>query len=89
MESYKKMTALLSSELDRYLLKHSAVAKKLPKNALVVFQVAGEADFNRWGEKLTLKYREPNQTVIYVKVKGFQTSSVLKDPKTEIGISGK
>lgn len=79
MESYKKMAALLSSEFDRYLLKHSTMAKKLPKNALVVFQVAGEGGFNRWSEKVALKYREPNQTVVYVKVTGFQTPSVLKD----------
>lgn len=83
MESYKKMAALLSSEFDRYLLKHSVIAKRLPKNALVVFQVAGEEGFNRWSEKLALKYREPNQTVMYVKVKGFQTSSVLKDVMLE------
>ena len=78
MQSYKKMVAMLSSEFDRYLLKHSAMAKKLPKNAIVVFQVVGEEGFNRWSEKLPLKYRERNQPVVYVKVKGFQTSSILK-----------
>ncbi len=77
------MAALLSSEFDRYLLKHSVMAKKLPKNALIVFQVAGAKGFNRWNEKLALKYREPNQPVVYVKVKGFQTTSVLKDVMLE------
>lgn len=78
MEGYKKMAALLSSELDRYLLTHPVTAKTLPKNALVVFQVAGEPGFNRWSEKIAFKHREPNQPVVYVKVKGFQTSSALK-----------
>lgn len=79
MESYKKMAALLSSEFDRYLLAHPAVAKKLPKNTLAVFQLAGEEGFNRWSEKLAFKYREPDQLIVYVKVMGFQASSALKD----------
>lgn len=79
MESYKKMAALLSSEFDRYLLDHPAVARKLPANVLVIFRMAGEEGFNRWSERLALKYREPNQPVVYVKVKGFQKVSLLKD----------
>ncbi len=79
MESYKKMAALLSSEFDRYLLTHPTLAKKLPQNALVVFQMAGEEGFNRWSERLALKYREPHQAVVFVKVGGLQTSSVLKN----------
>ncbi len=79
METYKKMAAMLSSEFDRYLLKHSGMAKKLPQNALVVFQISGETGFNRWNEKLALKYREPHQPIVYVRVKSFQTSSVIKD----------
>jgi hypothetical protein len=30
MESYKKMTALLASEFDRYLMEHASVEKKSP-----------------------------------------------------------
>jgi len=73
--SYKKNGGLVSSKIDCYLLKHSAIAEKLPKNALIVFQVAGAKGFNRWNEKLALKYRELNQPVVYVEVKGFQTTS--------------
>ena len=83
MESYKKMAALLSSEFDRYLMDHLAVAKRIPQNALVIFQIAGEEGFNQWSEKLALKYREPNQPAVYVKVKGFQKSSLLKDVMLE------
>ena len=83
MKGYKKMAAMLSSEFDRYLLKHPSTSRKLPKNVLVIFQVAGEQGFNRWSEKLAWKYRESNQPIIYVKIKGFQTSSVLKDVTLE------
>lgn len=83
MERYKKMAAMLSSEFDRYLLRHASVAKKLPPHALVVFQVAGEEGFNRWSKRLAIKYREPNQEVVFVKVKSFQTTSALKDVMLE------
>jgi hypothetical protein len=79
MESYKKMTALLASEFDRYLMEHSSVEKKIPRNALIVFQVNGESGFNRWSEKLALKHREREQPVVYVRVKDFQTTSSLKE----------
>lgn len=79
MESYRKMSALLSSEFDRYLMKHPGRAKKLPKNALIVFQVVGEEGFNSWSERVSLKYRESSQPVFYAKVRGFQTTSAFKD----------
>jgi len=79
MESYKKMTALLASEFDRYLLEHPSVGKKIPRNALIVFRVDGEPGFNRWSERLALKHREENQPVVYVRVKDFQTASSLKE----------
>ena len=77
------MAALLSSEFDRYLMDHLAVAKRIPSNALVIFQIAGEEGFNQWSKKLALKYREPKQPAVYVKVKSFQKSSLLKNVMLE------
>ena len=83
MEVYKTMAALLSSEFDRYLVTHATMAKRLPKNALIVFQVMGEERFNRWSEKIALQYRGVNQPIVYVKIRDFHLSSVLKNVMLE------
>lgn len=84
MESFKKLTAVLSSDFDKYLLEHLDVGEQIPRNALIVFQVEGNEEYNRWSRELAKKYREKNQNVIFVRVKGLRPSvSRLIEPKLE------
>ena len=84
MESFKKLTAVLSSEFDKYLLEHLDVGEQIPRNALVVFQVEGNEEYNRWSRELAEKYREKNQNVVFVRVKGLRPAlSRLIEPKLE------
>jgi len=51
----------------------------LPENALLIFQVEDEEDFNRWHKEMTLRNREANQPVTVVHLKKWRLHSVIED----------
>ncbi|MBN4049694.1 hypothetical protein JYT36_00540 [Bacteroidales bacterium AH-315-N07] len=53
-------------------------AKGIPKNALIIFKLNNDEEFNKWHEELSLKNREPNQPVYYVKVNKWRNQSNLE-----------
>ena len=60
------------------------MGEQTPHNALVVFQVEGNEEFNRWSRELAKKNKEKDQNVIFVRVKGLRpTLSRLIEPKVE------
>ena len=74
---YSRFAAMLGSEFQRYLMQHPEKSKRIPRNALAIFQVEGEEGFNLWGKQVALKNRERGQRVIYVSVKGWRNESSL------------
>ena len=74
----EKKHAILVAEFDRYVIEHPEFAKKIPKNAQIILQVYGDDDYNNWSIQLANKQREPEQKVVYIKVKG------LKPPKSRL-----
>ncbi len=42
-------------EFERYISEHPAFAKKIPEDAILVFQVKGDAAFNEWSRRLAEK----------------------------------
>lgn len=84
MESFKKLNATLASEFDMYLLEHSEIAEQIPQNALIVFQIEENEEFNRWAKELAERNRENDQPIILVKIKGLRpVISRLIEPKLE------
>ena len=79
MSDYNKFTAMLASELHRYLMEDEEKAHLLPDDALIIFQVEGEEDFNRWHKEMTLRNREANQSVTYVHLKKWRFHSMIED----------
>ncbi|MBU2228712.1 MAG: hypothetical protein KJ936_13795 [Proteobacteria bacterium] len=79
MNDYNKFTAMLASELHRYLMEDEEKARLLPDDALIIFQVEGEDDFNRWHKEMTLRNREANQSVTYVHLKKWRFHSMIED----------
>jgi len=79
MKSYQDFLAMLSSEFHRYLMENEEAAKNLPENALVVFQVEGETEFNRWNEETSLCNREEGQKISYVHVRKWRKHSTIED----------
>jgi len=79
MKSYGDFLTMLSSELHRYLMENEDYAKDLPENALVIFQVEGEADFNRWHKETSLRNREKGQQISYVHVGKWRKHSAIQE----------
>ena len=79
MSDYNKFTAMLASEFHRYLMEDEERAPKLPENVLLIFQVEGEEDFNRWHKEMTLRNMEAGQSVAYVHLKKWRLHSVIED----------
>ena len=79
MSDYNKFTAMLASEFHRYLMGDEEKARQLPDNAVIVFQVDGEEDFNRWHKEMTLRNMETHQPVAYVHLKKWRLHSSIED----------
>ena len=45
---------MLSTEFQRYVMENEKLGEKIPLNAMVVFQVDGEDDFNNWHKDTSL-----------------------------------
>jgi hypothetical protein len=39
-------------EFERYVAEHPRFAKKIPEDVIIVFQVEGDAAFNRWSRRI-------------------------------------
>lgn len=84
MESFKKLNTTLASEFDMYLLEHPEIGEQIPQNTLIVFQIQGNEEFNRWTMDLAKRNHEDEQPIIIVKTKGLRLAiSRLIEPKLE------
>ena len=79
MSDYNKFTAMLASEFHRYLMEDEERAPMLPENVLLIFEVEGEEDFNRWHKEMSIRNREVDQPVAYVHLKKWRLHSVIED----------
>ncbi|MBI5375310.1 MAG: hypothetical protein HZA77_07735 [Candidatus Schekmanbacteria bacterium] len=79
MNNYKEFITMLSSEFNRYLMENEKLAKKIPVNAMIIFQVDGEEEFNKWHKDVSLKNKESGQPVIFLNVKKWRTHSSIEE----------
>ena len=59
---------MLVREFDRYVLEYPEFAEKIPNNALVVMQIAGDDEFNGWARRTAQGMAEKNNPIVYVTV---------------------
>ena len=79
MSNYTNFLAMVSTEFHRYLMEHEELSKKIPFNALIIFQVEEDDDFNNWHKELSLRNREVDQPIIYVYVKKWREHSSIEE----------
>lgn len=53
---YVEKNTMLVKEFDRYVLEYPEFAK-IPNNALVVMQMDGDEEFNRWAKRSCIEGR--------------------------------
>jgi len=81
MSNYTNFLTMVSTEFHRYLIENEEFAAKIPANAMVIFQVEGEDDFNRWHKETSLRNKESDQPVIFVYVKKWRKHSSIEELK--------
>jgi len=72
MDILEKKHAILMTEFDRYVMEHPNFAAKIPRNAQVVLQMESDEEYSVWSRKLAERQREPEQPVVYVRIKGLK-----------------
>ncbi len=68
-KKHADLAITLSFEFHKYLMSHSAVARRIPRDATVVFQLPGRSAFNRWSRDLGLVQERRGGRVITVCVR--------------------
>jgi len=64
----RKNTDLIK-EFNRYIREHPEFADGIPNNAIVIMQLEGDEEFNRWSLELAESHAEKGQPVVYVRIK--------------------
>jgi len=76
----------LSSEFDRYVLLRPDIAEKIPSNALIIFLLENDEEFNKKSLAIAHKRRERKQPVVKIKVQKILPPLMtrLVNPKLEL-----
>lgn len=75
-EELFKKNQQLSTEFELYLLDHPEIDKKIPKNAIIVLVPEYDKEVAKENIKLAKGNKEPNQHIVYVRVKKLRTSRI-------------
>jgi hypothetical protein len=67
-QRFVEKNSSLVREFDRYILEHPEFAEQIPDNALVVMQMKGDEEFNKWAREVAIKSLEENQPLIYITI---------------------
>ena len=87
-ENFVHKTLELSTEWSKLVLSDDALARQVPNEALIVFQIEGDATYNTQSMALakTSHTREPERPIVMVRVKGLvpALTSRLIEPHLEV-----
>ena len=59
---------MLVREFDRYILEHPEFADQFPDNSLVILQIEGDSEFNRWAKAAAESAAEEGNSLVYVTI---------------------
>ena len=79
MGNFDRFLTMLSTEFQRYIMENEKLGENIPLNAMVMFQVDGEDDFNGWHKNTSLRNREKDQPVILIRVKKWREHSSIEE----------
>ncbi|HLE87333.1 MAG TPA: DUF5647 family protein [Candidatus Brocadiaceae bacterium] len=69
MNVFERKNTDLIKEFNRYIREHPEFAVKIPNNAIVIIQLKGDDEFNKWSLMLGKKHAESGQPVMCVRIK--------------------
>ncbi len=59
----------LVKEFNSYIREHPKFADGIPNNAIVIMQLEGDEEFNKWSLKLAKSHAENGRSVICIRIK--------------------
>lgn len=65
---FLEKNSMIVREFDRYILEHPEFADNIPDNALVVMQIQGDEEFNRWARQTAQDTAEKDTPIVYVTI---------------------
>jgi hypothetical protein len=65
---FVEKNTMLVSEFDKYILEHPEFVGNIPDNALVIIQIEGDEQFNKWARKTAQSMAEKDSPIVYVTV---------------------
>lgn len=69
MNLMERKNTELVKEFNRYIREHPESADNIPDNAIVILQLEGDDEFNRWSMDLAKSQTESRRPLIFVKIK--------------------
>jgi len=69
MNAFEQKNTELIKEFNRYVREHPKFAEQIPHDAVVILQLEGDEEFNRWARQLAEGHRAEKAPIILVKVK--------------------
>ena len=79
MGNYNSFLAMVSTEFHRYLMENEELGENIPAKAMVIFEIEGEDDFNRWHMETSLRNREQDQPLVLISVKKWRQHSSIEE----------
>lgn len=78
----------INHEFSKYLLNHPEIEDRIPQEALLVFIVEDNLELSQKNIEMSRTHREPNQPIIFVKIKGIRPAeeSRLIEPHLETSL---
>ena len=77
--------ALLIQEFNQYLFDHPEFLEQIPQGAVIVLQLKGDEEYNRWSRRVARKTREKGQPLAFVEIqKLVPARSRLVDPQLHL-----
>ncbi|OGP65543.1 MAG: hypothetical protein A2169_01155 [Deltaproteobacteria bacterium RBG_13_47_9] len=69
MNVMERKNTELVKEFDAYIREHPEFAEPIPHNAIVVMQLEGDEEFNKWSLELAESHKREGHPVVYVRIK--------------------
>lgn len=66
--NFWELQRTIGFEFSRYILKHPNLARQIPPDALIVFQIKTNPEFNKWARKKAELNKEPGQKVVIAEI---------------------
>lgn len=86
INSFAELQREIGWEFDKFILANPDFADNIPLGAQIVFLLEDNPEFNKWSKKVNEEQHQPDQPVVYVKIKKLMPSYVSRivEPHLEL-----